>query len=113
MNSQVIQSRKAAMEKANQDLKDANATLTMLLAIDGVAASRPDLRLWQLRQQLYLYPLLGVMFIWETKEFLGRVPRLRIPTVWRRRLEPIVLGLFVAACLYFRGAGSAFIYFQF
>jgi len=31
------------------DLKHANGTLTSLLEIDGVAASRPDLRLWQAR----------------------------------------------------------------
>lgn len=37
------------------DLKRASKTLTSLLEIDGVAASRPDLRLWQAR----LYDALG------------------------------------------------------
>ncbi|MFO7655220.1 MAG: MBOAT family O-acyltransferase [Candidatus Krumholzibacteriia bacterium] len=56
---------------------------------------------------------IGGMWLREAYFFWGLHERPLLPGGWGRRLEPVGLALAIAACVYLRGPGGAFIYFQF
>jgi len=57
--------------------------------------------------------LLGGMWLREATFFFGLHERQLMRDPWKTRLENLGLALVITACVFFRGPGGAFIYFQF
>jgi D-alanyl-lipoteichoic acid acyltransferase DltB (MBOAT superfamily) len=55
----------------------------------------------------------GLMILGDLGVYLGLADRWRMERRWMRVLEPVGVSLVLLACVFFRGPGTAFIYFQF
>jgi len=83
------------------------------IAVVGTMFNPMAIHRWELRRVTEILPFLAILAAWELKVFSEVKFGLGLSAAWRQRLEPVVLGLFFLACLYFRGSGTEFIYFQF
>ena len=59
------------------------------------------------------FVILGLGVLRELYIALGMHRKQWLPVSWRRQLDPAMLAMLMVACIYLRGPGSAFIYFQF
>jgi len=57
--------------------------------------------------------LLGIAIFWEAHYFLRKSRTTLVDDRLQRILEPVLISLMILSCVYFRGPGQAFIYFQF
>jgi len=57
--------------------------------------------------------LVGAMVLRESYFYYGFNDRKLLPSPWKQRLENLFLALVIVACVFLRGPGGAFIYFQF
>ncbi len=60
-----------------------------------------------------LVVLVGAMVLRESYFYYGLNDRVLLGSPWKQRLENLFLALVIVACVYLRGPGGAFIYFQF
>jgi len=88
------------------------AILGQMLSLDGwgLGALRAE---FSARVLLNLCVWLGIMASREAYFFLGFHERRWMPQSWRPTVDAVALAVLMAVCIYFRGPGSEFIYFQF